>query len=407
MLLYPDINFLMDLILKHPFYFILFLIIFATPSVLYLRIIISSGMSQSSKTIYCLILFFVLVQQIMISILLLFCDIIREKFMKKEIKVEQLNIYFKTFIMIIMGTIIWFLFIILVLPDSFLTQRDLTYYKLLKIFLSYPAFYDNIIRPAIFQNIFHIVILGLTGIIFFLFYPPITPENNTIITSLFLLFMIIVIISFAKTKYHHIRYLYFILPLVLIYCAHAILSISHIAKKYLISKLIFIFVITGFLLHQILFIFNIINAETGSPMPPITASHPLFHVDYKTCGTYLRKNRGYGDYVIAFASAHQAAVYSGKIDACFRAELEEHQGPTHFRTGSLYIDRKEELIAITENFDKNVWFIYSKNSFAPNTWQHKLINSLQEYIVCEANDNNTSLIKVQSQTLVQIAKQTI
>jgi hypothetical protein len=147
-----------------------------------------------------------------------------------------------------------------------------------------------------------------------------------------------------------------------------------------------------------------INSDPGAPMPPFTASFPPFYVDYKTCGTYLTKNREDGDCVIAFASAQQAAVYSGKIDFCYRPNLDEHRGLTHFRTGSIYLDSKEELVALTKNVDQNIWFIYSKIDIHPNTWQYNIISSLEHYIVCEALDKNTVLIKVPSKTFAQLSE---
>jgi hypothetical protein len=339
----------------------------------------------------------------MISTLLLIYQIIRDKCGNPKIHIDQLYIYLKAGIMLVMIAIVWILYLKFVVPNRFHPQGEPSYYQLMKLLFSYPELHRHILRPMIHQNIIPILILASLGIAFFLFFPSIVPHDKSIATALLLLFLIISLISFTKTTYHHIRYIYFLFPIFLLYCAYAILFILSKVKKSFNLQLLSILIITTFLIHQSLFAFNMINSEPGAPMPPFTAGSPPFYVDYKTCGTYLTKNRKERDYVIAFASAHQATVYSGTIDACYRPTLGEHTGKTHFRTGSVYLDSKEELLALTKTVGKNIWFIYSKKDIHPNTWQYRIISSIENYTVCESPDKNTVLIKVPSKTFAQLS----
>jgi len=252
-------------------------------------------------------------------------------------------------------------------------------------------------------GVLHQFVAAFMGIAIFLFFDTRNVNNKAVSRTALLILLIFLAIGISKTFYSHVRYFYFTYPLLLLYSASLSIFLWNILRRYSYGKIACVATIGIFFMFEIIFSWQVINAEIGSEKP---FSYIPIYVDYKTPGSYLQENRSNGDYVIAFAPPHQAAVYCGTVDVCYRPALMEHRGDLHYITGSKYFDTKEDLEKmIAENpHIKNIWIIFSKRCFKSGSWQYELMERIKHFIVCEALDNNTLLIKISPSDFLKYLK---
>lgn len=301
--------------------------------------------------------------------------------------------YLSTCIVLTVISIGWAVYMELLIhyvPDI---EIRLSFFEALRKLFNYPKIYQAILKPIIIEGVLYEFVIAFIGVITFLLIAIKNIDNKTLSSVPLLILLIFLAIGIGKSIYSDIRYFYFTYPLLLLYSALLAVTLYNVLQPYAYGKTICVAAIAIFLLSQFLFSWKTISAEVGSEKP---FSYAPIYFDYRTCGTYLQENRSDRDYVVAFASAHQSAVYCGTINACYRPHLMEHQGDFHYITGSKYIDTKEDLKTyITENtYIKNIWIIFSKDSFRNESWEYGLIEKIEAYTVCEAMDNNIFLIKV-------------
>ena len=271
---------------------------------------------------------------------------------------------------------------------------------------NYPKIFEKILKPVVIYGITYEFALSFLALAFIIIYG--SPEKkgdkelNVILAILLLGFSGV---GIAKTYYSHIRYIYFLYPFGLFFFSLLTISLWKYTKNSKLVVMTLFFLIFGsYLCFQIVTSWDkVVNAGPGSEEK---FSYSRTYLDYKTCGNFLAKNRSDSDYVIALASAHQSAVYSGTINACFRPKLKEHRGMDfHYITGSRFFDTRKDLIKILHEEvrkDGELWIIMNKNYFTNNSWEYNIIKKLEGYVSCKGKDNLTFLAKNSPSTFLSL-----
>lgn len=393
MLLLPDVTIISRFVLQHPFYYLLFFLLMGAGSTYYLRTIYRLETSKVSRTIYGLIILFALGHFLLISLILTTYQVIF-LFRKGQLRSkENCRILLLTCLILISFTIGWIVYIqILAQVSSF---KPITIGGTITKLYNYPKIFQKVIKPIIRYKIAYEAGISLLGICLIVF-----GRSDRMRKGLSFI-LIILLISYcttgiAKTYYSHIRYFYYTYPLLLIFIGLLAVTIwDYVRNLNKISVSFFVCAVSALLILQFFVSWNkVVHTVPGAEK---NFSYSKTYLDYKTCGNFLTQNKSPSDYVIAFASAQQSAVYCGTINACYRPNTIEYTGKKfHYITGSKFFDSKQDMISITEETQNagNLWILINKNIFKTNSWEYQIIKKLKKYNECKAQDGVTSLAKL-------------
>ncbi len=387
--------------IEHPFWYLAFLLCFGAISVYFLKVVFGSVTLLNSRVVYVLIIISALSHFLLLSLILTAYEAIILLYRSELRTVKNVKILSWTCCLLIFFTIGWTCYIQLLI--HYIPDYHMTVIETVRKLYNYPKIYEKVVRPVVDLGILYEVVISCLGVAAVFFYALKKTENKTIAFVLLLILMASLGTGVTKWFYSHIRYFYYIYPLLLFFLAFLAVSVWHYVNKFKIPKMLFVAGLTAFVLWQITISWKVVNAVPGSEE---RFSYSRRYLDHKTCCNYLNENRSESDYVIAFASAHQSAVYCGNIDAAIRPKLKLYWGQDyHYITGSKFFATKEELISIIKGNiknDENIWVIVCKRYFKEGSWEYEFLERLRDYAVCEASENYTSLIRISPQDFLTI-----
>ena len=374
------------------------------PSLYYLRLIFSADPSPRGRLIYGATVCFSLAGLHLLSLILISYQVIFLGYNNRLRLPHTIKILFQTCIVIILFSICWVIYMQLMM--HIYPQMQMGVIETAKKLYNYPKIFEKILKPVVIYGITYEFALSFLALAFIIIYG--SPEKkgdkelNVILAILLLGFSGV---GIAKTYYSHIRYIYFLYPFGLFFFSLLTISLWKYTKNSKLVVMTLFFLIFGsYLCFQIVTSWDkVVNAGPGSEEK---FSYSRTYLDYKTCGNFLAKNRSDSDYVIALASAHQSAVYSGTINACFRPKLKEHRGRDfHYITGSKFFDTRKDLITILNEQvrkDGELWIIMNKNYFTNNSWEYNIIQKLEGCVACKGKDNLTNLARISAPNFLSL-----
>lgn len=397
MFLLPDLQIIKFCILEHPFFYFPLFAILLIISAYYFKFAWLTTGSLVRRSIYFLLVLSALSQFLLVSCLLLAYYVIilicnGELSKKKNIQLVLLTLLFM--MLLTMG---WTFYITLL--DNYYPTLQMSVIEILCKLYNYPRIYFKVIFPILKQGLLYEVAFSFAGMIMIGVRLLRDSRNEWNFGLGVICFMILVTfcgVGISKTYYSHVRYFYFIYPLLLMFCGILVALLWNMLTQRRIEKFVLAILFISFSLFQIHVSWTrVVNAVPGKEE---MYSWSRTYLDNKTCCEYLESNRGKNDHVIAFASAHQSSVYCGAIDACIRPKLREYEGQQyHYITGSRFFDTRNELILLLKAYmlsGQRLWIVVSKRHVRPGTWEYPIIKEMRKHTVCEATDNNTSLIRI-------------
>lgn len=398
MIVYPDTTIFNLFIFKHPLFFLAFIIFLSPLFFFYFKKVITLSKCKFDTIIYVIILLLSTFHFISLALLVIVyqatCIIYNETSESKR----QWQVLMTATVAVVIITLGWIAYFnATVFIDLGFSKGGLSFVR--KLF-NYPKVYENVFIPILQLGIVYEFLLFIAATLFVILYrflnlhPIEKKEQQKLAVSLFIIIACFSATGIAKSDYSHIRYFYYLYPLMLIIISVAIKDSITILRNYAsFCSLIFIGMIL-YSLWQISFTWNhIIMAHPGDKEP---FSYSRSYIDYKTCCVFLKQSKKKGDLVIAFASAHQSSVYCGIIDICTRPPLTEHTGEKHYVTGSYYYDSVDDLINLVEregSDGSSVWIIYHPLIFGKDSWEYKILDQSEDSMICKSGDGETRLFQ--------------
>ena len=399
MILYPDFTIVKTIIISIPYWSFVFIALAGITSACYLRLVFRSVTSLSSRFIYSVIILFAVFHLLLISVCLLCYEIIFLLYNNRLKSGKDIKPLFLSCCLLIFLTFFWTLYIQIGLHYN--VDIQMTFVESIRKLYNYPKIYEKVVKPIFDYRIFFEIAISFVGIAISLYIKLPSLRDKCIALTLLLILFCFFSTGLANTYYSHIRYFYYIYPLILFFISVFIVFLWTCAGRNKFFKNIITLAVAAFLVLQITVDWTKVIKATPTSQEMFSLGRK--YTDTETCCNYLKRVMSPGDYVIAFASAHQNAVYCGAIDACIRPHLMEHMGKTHYITGSLYFDTIEDLIAIIiQNTERSntIWIIADKSMLKNGSWQYEFIKKIKDHTLCRAMDKKTTLVKLsQSEAL--------
>lgn len=397
MVLFPDLSILQTFILGHPLAYGIFFLLQAVIAGFFLLFIKRHVPASVSRIVYFLIILFAVFHFFLISLLLFVLEVI-SLFSKGEARSRAvLNIVAVTSAVLAIFAVLWVGYIHILDPGYSVGAA-------IKKLLNYPKIFEKVISPVVYYNVWPELALAAVGGVVLLL---LARERQLVLGTSFCIALLLLSVSgtgIAETFYSHVRYIYYLCPLLLGLIAAAIVLLwDRFAQRLLAVRLLLIAVVAaGAGFQGYITWTKVVQARPGSTE---LYSYAREYFDFKTCCEYLTREKSGADYVVAFTSAHQSAVYCGKIDACLRPATREHQGVQHhYITGSIFFDTPGDLMGIVSRNVPDratVWVLYSE-SFRKPDWGARLTADLAAAVVCTAEDDDTKLVRITKEDFLRL-----
>lgn len=404
MLIFPELIIPQTLLLQHPLWGMLFLLATACPAFFYLRLVFKCEDATIIRLFHIAMVLAALSHLLLIAILCLALLVIQKSNVDHLRSRETTKMLAAAAGLIALLTIAWTLAIILLgkhHPD--LHSGLLAIFR--KLF-NYPRLYEKVVIPFVQGGVLLETVLAACGAFAILLRPPATIQARR--AAGFFLCLILLCLSasgIAKTLYNHIRYFYYLYPLLLLLAAFFLVQTGRfLAQRSRIGLTVFGLFCLGFLGWNLSTVWTeVITSKTGATEK---FGFARVHLDHRTCCDFLQQQRTSADFLVDFGRPNETAVYCGGINASLRPALQENRGrETHYITGSQLFDSPQELNALLQEkttATTKVWLMSCQFYLPQTSWAHDLLALLAKNQVCQAADNNTVLYSVTSSDLQKL-----